>query len=371
VSRKWAAACVFSPAPEQIEVLERALRHTEEVGQAAGIAHSHYWLGWIHYALGDQERALAHTEHALSLAELDAQSRLSAQLLANLGQIRLACAAPKEALSALGRALASKRRQHQPVSSDARASVPVGLVYAMGCEGVAHGYLGDFQSAHASLGAALGTVEGTGHAIEASLLGLLAMVQLWQGAFAACIATTDRMRNIAERVGGPYVFAMSRTFGGYARFRCHGDPKGPGELSGAVDWIDEREMRLFHSFGLALVAEALFSDRRYEAAEGYALRALERAEQLDRLGEIQARRVLARCRLRLGRNAEAEELLVDARAIAESRGSRREVALVTLALAACARPPADTELGRRLLEESAREELARMGVNVEALAGDA
>jgi tetratricopeptide (TPR) repeat protein len=369
VSRKWAAACVFSPAPEQIEVLERALCRTEDNGQAAAIAHSHYWLGWIHYALGDQERALAHTERALSIAELDAQSRLSAQLHANLGQIRLACAAPKEALTALGRALASKRQQHQQASAS-RASVPVGLVYAMGCEGVAHGYLGDFQRAHASLGAALGTVDGTGHAIEASLLGLLAMVQLWQGAFAECIVTTERMRNIAERVGGPYVFAMSRAFGGYARFRCHGDPKGQAELSGAVDWIDEREMRLFHSFSLALMAEASFCDRRYEAAERYALRALERAEQLDRLGEIAARRVLARCRSRLGRDAEAEELLVDARAIAESRGSRREVALVTLALAACAPRPADTELGL-LLGESAREELARMGVNVRALAGDA
>jgi class 3 adenylate cyclase/tetratricopeptide (TPR) repeat protein len=334
VSRKWAAACVFSPAPEQIAVLERALYYTEEIGAAAGIAHSHYWLGWIHHALGDQERALEHTERALSIAALDAQSRLSTQLMANLGQIRLACAAPNEALSALAQAVQGKRRQHESTRGSSRRSVPVGLVYAMGCQGVAHAYLGDFESAHASLDVALGTVDGMQHAIEASLLGLLAMVQLWQGAYAECIVTTDRMRNIAERIGGPYVFAMSRTFGGYARFRCHADVKALDELRGAVDWIDEREMRLFHSFGLALVAEALFDDQRYEAAERYALRAIERAEQMDRLGEISARRVLARCRVRLGRGTEARELLDGARAIAIARGSRREQSLIDQAFAA-------------------------------------
>jgi class 3 adenylate cyclase/tetratricopeptide (TPR) repeat protein len=334
VSRKWAAACVFSPAPEQIAVLERALHHTEEIGSAAGIAHSHYWLGWIHYALGDQERALEHTERALAIAALDVQSRLSTQLMANLGQIRLACAAPKEALSALAQAVQGKRRQHESTRGRARLSVPVGLVYAMGCQGLAHAYLGDFENAQASLDAALGTVEGMEHAIEASLLGLLAMVQIWQGAFAECVSTTERMRNIAERVGGPYVFAMSRTFGGYARFRCDADPKALDELTGAVDWVDEREMRLFHSFGLALVAEALFDDQRYEAAERYALRAIERAEQMDRLGEIAARRVLARCRARVGRSTEARELLECARTIAAARDSRRELSLVERQLAA-------------------------------------
>jgi tetratricopeptide (TPR) repeat protein len=296
--------------------------------------------------------------------------------MANLGQIRLACAAPREALVALGHALSSK---HQQARDATGASVPVGFVYALGCEGVAHAYLGDFDSAHAKLRTALERVEGTQHAIVASLLGLSAMVQLWQGAFSECIATTERMRNIAERVGGPYVFAMSRTFGGYARWMCHRDPKALDELCGAVDWIGEREMRLFHSLGLALAAEALFSAGRYEAAEGYAMRALERAEQLDRLGELAARRVLARCRQRLSRSAEAEALLVDAHAIAAARGSRRELGLVELVQVELARAThaaadvADPE-AERLLDRRAREALdalESMGVRGAALAAGA
>jgi class 3 adenylate cyclase/tetratricopeptide (TPR) repeat protein len=359
VSRKWAAACVFSPAPEQIEVLERALRHTEEIGSATGIAHSHYWLAWIYYALGDQERALEHTRHALALAEHDAQSRLSTQLWANLGQIQLACAAPPEALIALERALAGKSEQSRGASG---ASVPVGFVYALGCQGVVHAYQGGFESAHRSLDEALGTVAGRQHAIEGSLLGLLAMVQLWQGHFAECIQTTERMRQTAERVGGPYVFAMSRSFGGYARWVLERDPKALDELESAVNWIEQREMHLFHSFGLALLAEAFLDDGRYEAAEHHANRALERAEQLDRLGELAARRVLARCRARLRRVTEAEELLEDARTIASARGSVRELALIELAWVECAGGTDPEAADGRL--RRAHDELASLGVRL-------
>lgn len=332
VSRKWAAACVFSPAPEQIDVLERALRHTEQIGDAAGIAHSHYWLGWIHYTLGDQERASEHTRRALSIAQVDAQDRLLTQLLANLGQIQLACAEARTALASLERAVASKHEQARAASGE---TVPVGYLYALGCRGLAHGYLGEFERAQADLGAALELVEGREHAIEASLLGLLSMVQLWQGELSACRQTTGRMRNIAERVGGPYVFAMSRTFGGYARAMLEHDAKALDELAAAVNWIEQREMRLFHSFGLALAAEACLEHGRYAEAERFAVRALERAEQLDRLGELAARRVLARCYARDPRRTrEAATLLEEARAVAAARSSERELALIDRALGA-------------------------------------
>ena len=332
VSRKWAAACVYSPAPEQIETLQRALLHTEQLEQPASIAHSHYWLGWIHYGLGDQERALLHTREALALAERCGQQRLNAQLYANLGQIQLAAADAEAAIASLERAATSKHQHARRAS----ASVPVGFAYAIGCQGVARAYLGDFEGAQANLRSALGTIEGSGNAIEGSLLGLLAIMQVWQGHHAESVATTERMRATAERVGGPYVFAMSRTIGNYARWMHERTPAALDALAAAADWIERREMRLFHSFNLALVAEAYLSDQRYEDAERYALRALERAEQLDRLGEIAARRVLARCRARdASRGHEAEALLDDARAVARARRSTRELWLVELARAEC------------------------------------
>jgi len=360
VSRKWAAACVYSPAPEQIEVLERALRYTEELGQPAAVAHSHYWLGWIHYALGDQERALLHSQRALELADGSARERLCAQLYANLGQIQLTAAEADTARASLARAVTSK---HEHARRASAASVPVGFVYAVGCQGVARGYLGEFDAAYADLRSALSTIEGTGNAIEGSLLGLLAMVQVWQGHHAEAVMTTERMRKTAERVGGPYVYAMSRSIGGYARWMHERSAAALDELTAAVQWLERREMRLFHSFSLALAAEACLADQRHQDAEGYALRALERGEQLDRLGELAARRVLARCRaLDPRRAAEAAALLDDARALAVARRSQRELWLVDLARAECL--PGDAS-ARGELARRARRELAALGVRIE------
>jgi class 3 adenylate cyclase/tetratricopeptide (TPR) repeat protein len=343
VSRKWAAACVFSPAPEQIEILERALQLSLTLGDVGSVAHSHYWLGWIHYALGDQERAFFHTERALVLAEGDEHHKLRAQLLANLGQIQLVAADPEPAAKNLQSAVAIKHAQAGVTRS---AATPVGFVYALGCRGLLQGYLGDFTDAEHCLQTALDRVLGAEHAIEASLLGLLGMVQLWRGRYVECLNTAQQMRRTAERVRGPYVFAMSQTLGGYARFMLRREPEALIELQEAVDWLDEREMRLLISFCFGSVAEALAADGQFEAARRYALRALQRAAQLDRLGEITAQRVLALCCARERRLDQARHHLEQAGAAALARAAPREQAMVQLAWAQCLERDGDADLAR-------------------------
>ena len=363
ISRKWAAACVFSPAPEQIATLSRALEYTEALGDKSGVAHSHYWLGWIHYALGEQERAIVHTEHALSLTSPDADPKLVAQLLANLGQIHVVAGDAPLALRCLEQAIDIKRGQikREPGRTGADTSVPVGFVYALGCQALVHGYLGNFAEAHSRIDAALQAVAGTRHAIEASLLGLLGMIQLWQGAHRKCLETATRMRRAAERVRGPYVFAMSQTLAGYASWTLERDPKALEELRGAVDWLEQHQMRLLLSFGLSCVAEALASDGRIDAARAYASSALERANELDRLGEIAARRVLASCAMNADANRVAGEHLEEAATLALGRGSLRETALVRLELAR-ARWRAGDSVASVALAAKALEEFRAMGM---------
>ena len=104
------------------------------------------------------------------LAERCGQERLSAQLYANLGQIELSAADADAALASLERAVDIKHRHAQ---RGGRASVPLGFAYAVGCRGLARAYLGELQGADADLRAALGSIEGSGNAVEGSLLGLL------------------------------------------------------------------------------------------------------------------------------------------------------------------------------------------------------
>src|SRR5262249_35106369 len=59
VGLKWAAACMFKPAAEQLDVLRVSLAHAQRTGYKRGVAYTLCWFGCIEYALGDQENAAA------------------------------------------------------------------------------------------------------------------------------------------------------------------------------------------------------------------------------------------------------------------------------------------------------------------------
>jgi class 3 adenylate cyclase/tetratricopeptide (TPR) repeat protein len=330
LSRKWASACVYGPSVEQIQVLERALHHAEELGDHDSIARTHYWLAWIHYALGEQESALAHSQKALGLAERAGNRRLTAQLLANLGQIHAFAAECSLSLDCLEQAMGIKREH---AKSPQLVSVPVGFAYAMGCKGVVHAYLGDFCEANRIVDAALDTVRGAGHAIEASLLGLRGVILVWQGRWEECVQSAQHMRTTAERVRGAYTFAMSQFFSGYARWMLTREPSALEDLTNAVEWLEKRQMRMFLSFTYAHQAEALASAGMFAPARTSAERALERCKRSDRMGEVTAELVLARCCLLDGDDrAGAREHLQRAMTTAVARRSPWEVARVELEL---------------------------------------
>ncbi len=349
VSWKWAAACVFSPAPEQVALLERSLEFAERLDDTEAISRSHYWLGWLHYALGQQDRARGHSEKAVELAERVTNFKLVAQLVANLGQIQAAGADCARALEALDRAVSLKQKH---VKTRFLRAVPVGFAYALGMKALVHGYLGDFEEADAAMETALRSVRGAEHAIEASLLGLRGMIEIWSGRYAECIETARQSRTRAERVSGPYVFATSQTLGSYARLALGPDPQALDELAKAVAWVDERGMRLFFSFSAACLAEALVNAGDLVRGRRQAERALEQVKEGDRLGEVPAYRALARASLSAGDAAVAHELLERADQAAERHGSRRERALNALVRAEVLRRQGEPERARTHLTEA-------------------
>jgi len=352
VAWKWAAACVFSPSPGQIALLERALEFAERLGDQEAVARTHYWLSWLHYALGAQGPAASHCQTALALAEKITNTKLAAQLVANLGQIQATGADCQQALVSLERALSMKREQ---VTTRFLRPVPVGFAYALGMKALVHGYLGNFVDAEADIEAALRSVRGADHAIEASLFGLRGMIEVWHGRYAACIETARQSRSQAERVSGPYVFATSQTLASYAQSMLGPDPRALEELVSAVGWVDERGMRLFLSFWAACLAEAQANTGDLDGARRHAELAIARAREGDRLGEAMGYRVLARVHSHgdgEGGAVEAERCLDRAEDVAQSHGSRRETALTRLERAELRRRNGDAEGARSLAEDA-------------------
>ncbi|HEV8547937.1 MAG TPA: hypothetical protein VGQ57_02895, partial [Polyangiaceae bacterium] len=326
-------ASLYAPEPKHLELIEQAVERALRRGDIEGAARARYWLGWFFYAFGDQVPAVEHYAEALRMAETVRDERLVAQLTVNLGQSLAAAGDYAEALRELDRGLELKQRFESDRAGrhPARRRPRLGFAYALSCKGLLLGDLGRFTDAYRCFDEALGTLEGSSHATEGSCLALLGMVRLFQGDWLGALETAAKARATAERVTGPYVYAMSRTVGGYARFMLERRRDALDEPLHALKWMEERGTKLYISLNYAYLADALEVAGDAERATRYAHLAIERAELRDRMGEALAYRTLARTSARAGRpEQETASYLAKALRSALARGSARELALTEL-----------------------------------------
>jgi class 3 adenylate cyclase/tetratricopeptide (TPR) repeat protein len=357
VGLKWAAACIFKPAEEQIDVLKASLHHAERIGYESGLAYTHCWLGCIEYALGDQERAAARFATSMELAQRLGDDRLVAQVHVNLGQSYAAATDYTRALEHLEEGL--ERKDRVPSGrGGARIATAMrsgtGRAYALGYLGLVHGDMGQFDMAYNYLDEALSIVRAArSRAVEGSILTQLAMVQLWHGAWDSCRATASAMQGTAEQVHGPYILAMSKTVSGYARFMLGAENEGIELLRGAASWLESTQVGLTLSWNQACLAEALALSKRRDEARVYAERALNRASALDRLGEVAAYRALGLAEMARGGNMDAARASFERALVAADRKrSPRDAAITHYRLAAAALHFGDSEQAARARDEA-------------------
>ena len=326
ICRKWALGCIYIPARSQLEVLARAAAYARDLGAHETLAHTQYGMGWINYSLGDQEIAIQHDLEALELAAAADLQHLRVQLIVNLGHCYAAAGEYTQALEYLGQGIALNRAR---TGRTGKRGVPHGFAYALGSRALVHGDRGDFRLAYDDVTEAFAMVKGASHAIEGSLLIQLGMIQLLQGQWEACLATARDAGVTAQRVNGPYIFAMSQAVGGYARWVLESSPDAMKHLRQSIDWLEANDIRLFLSFNYANLAAALVTAGQHAEARAFADRALRRAKQKDTIGEATAHRALARAAATLPEIDEKAQLEAAA-AAGERRGSRREAAMTEL-----------------------------------------
>jgi tetratricopeptide (TPR) repeat protein len=353
VSLKWARASVYCQAPDQLSVLERAGRHAEQLGDLNTRADVAQMSAWICYALGEQAAAISHCQRGLVLAEQIGHHKQVGQLTSNLGQSYAAAGQYELALPLLERAVEHKRLR----ARKGEGSVPVGFAYALAIKACIHADRGEFERAEEHKTQALEAVLGRGHPIEASMLAVCAMCELWRGDFSACIQTCQRAAAAAERVWGPYVFCISETMSAYSQYVLTREPAQYERLCRAVDWLETRSMGLYLSMAYGCAAQASLLAGQTERARVAAERALGRAAQSDPFGEAIAYRVFAE--LRAAESGKCDEQVASwlqwADAAARSRGTERELALNKLCHARILMRTGDPAAADALAEQAGRE----------------
>ena len=318
VVKRWAAvaqrlglASVFDPARDELPLFERAVELGRLSGDAAAIARAQYWLGYMHYALGDAPTALRELAQARSYARQSDDTRLGVQVEATLGQALASAGRYREALELLDTAIEIKRR-HRSGAGNA-----VGLTYSLACKGYALGDQGDFAAAQACFEEALHDTACDQPEVIGSVRGWYGAVRLWQGRYDEAYGLAAEAWREGERVRSLHLMAMGRAVAGYARWRLSADPEALQDLREAVGWLSRRGNALFSSLNHGWLADALAATGDAVGARRHAAQALRRARRSDMLGASLACRAMCLQAARGGQVAKAERWLDAARHWAE------------------------------------------------------
>jgi class 3 adenylate cyclase/tetratricopeptide (TPR) repeat protein len=348
VARKYALAGVWDPSRDQIPTLKQAIALASEIGDGTALALAEFWLGYVHYGLGDQQQAIAHSERALEASQPLSNQAIKAQAKALLGEAS-AVRDYDRALPLLEEASAQVR----DLVGQGHDYLVAGHAYTLSCKAFVVADMGRFAEARADFEEAWRLVRGSGHPVEASVLGQYAVACIWQGAFAEARRIAEEARRVSERVRSLYLYARSATNAAYACWASRGRKEPLGKLLEATDWLNNSERDLGISLNYGWLAKMMAHAGRASEARHWAARALDRTRRGDRLGAANAYRALAMVSDAGTSRRSAEYYLEKAMNAARQRGSRHDIAKTQLCAAEIDLRRGRRERAHALIEEAA------------------
>ncbi len=325
IMRRLSPLCVFDPHPDQLPYLRRAIELAQQNGDDTGTGYAHYWLGYVHYAMGDATKATRHLEIALDGAEKLDDLKLRRLCEATLGQAYAASCAYDKATGLLDKTVGVASNQL------GKRSIAIGAAYSEAICGSILGDQGHFQEADTCF-------ERAAAIIAENPEGFIAgSIMLWKGAVAAFQGRWDDARGetvnalrMADRTRSTLHLGRGTTQLGYIDWTMQGNAKALRAIQDGTSWLEANNIRLFISLDHGWLAEGLFAQGDITRARHFAAMALTRARVGDRLGEAAAYRAMARLAAAGYARKTFEHYLDRAEASAAGRRSDREHALNSL-----------------------------------------
>ncbi len=327
---RYGRACIIDPSRDQLNVLHAMVNQAQSDGNISGVVIARYWLGTVYYGLGDAHASIEQLDLALVSAAGLGTPGLTAHITAGLGQSHgIACNYP-QAIKLIEAAISLKR----PHWSGSKPSP--GLAYLVATRGLLYADQGLFADGELCFARANEFLVGVEHEITASILGHQAAACLWQGNYADAKERAMQCNKVSARVKARYLFAMSQALAACAEWHLKQNPESIEAMIRQTAWLSAGASRQRISLLYGWLAEILVSVNRFEEARNYAVMALWRARDGDRLGEAAAFRALARIAATGIGKRSAEHYVTRALAAAARRDSKHERARTEYCAAALA-----------------------------------
>ena len=344
VVRRLSSLCVFDPSPEQLPFLERAVTLARGAEDAPGEAAALYWLGYVHYAMGDVARSCRTLEQAMAAARALGDATHVRRCEATLGQAYAAASSYEEAFELLDRTV---RAPYTLIGSGAAISYG----YSQAIRGSVLGDRGEFEEAQLCFEGAIDAIaEVREEFVVGSVLMWRGAVYSFQGRWDDAREATQGALDVAERTKSLLHLGRGTTQMGHVEWQAKGDEAALRTIEQGTNWLEENSIRLFISLDHGWLAQGMLELADFDRVRRYAAMALRRARSGDRLGEAMACRAMARAALAGRARRSAQHYLAIADRSAAVRGSRRERALNTMCHAEVHMAHDRAEEAARLLE---------------------
>ena len=319
VALRWAVPCVYAASPEHLPVLNRAEELAVEADDMKSACQARYWIGFLHFVLGNHEKALESLESAEILARKLMARPILAEIQAIKGCTLGAMARYKEAETSMKTAISAKAQ-----NPTRKGRAPVTSVYTRAHLAMIRADLGDFEEADALIEESLALISGAEHEVECSVSHCAAVTHIWRGNWKIALKHAERALSLSEKVSSTYLMGFSRGVWGYAHWRVHGGMEGLNMLSRAASFMEERGMAMYISYIYGWLAEAFAESGQYLDAREACRGAEKRMTMGEIAGAAMAYRAIGLCYLSEGRFSAAESKLRMAEEIADQRNSPHE-----------------------------------------------
>ncbi len=310
INLKWAAASQFAASEQHIDVLRRALDDAAALGDTHLAANCHYWLGRMHYGLGNPGAAIPEFETVLANAAYFHDDRLLGRAYCVLGRVSLFTAEPDRGIELLDTGIPALKRLGDFVE----------VAYSISSHACIRAFIGEFAKAEELFAEALQLARETGdRAIEALVLQQLIYGRCLRGDWHGAIEAAANCLGISRRSGLPALVAFAELFQAYARWMLGERDAGYNDIVRAIDGYRKMGHLLAASLCHGWTAEICALHGDVTGAQTHADISLEREQWGDRFGHLPALRALATIAWRIGRPSEVRAVLAKALALGEAR----------------------------------------------------